>query len=179
MGLPRSTFYDAPSAAVDDAEIVGRMRAICGEFETYGYRRVGAALRQQGVVVNSKKVRRLMREHDLQPRRRRRFIATTDSANNLPVFPNLARGKVPDGPNELWSADITYVAVASGFVYVALACGRSASSARRWVVRDGLDKCVITFLTSINQPKISASMLLLAPLLVLSVPRSVCHTPHA
>ena len=32
MGLPRSTFYDAPSAAVDDAEIVGRMRAICGEF---------------------------------------------------------------------------------------------------------------------------------------------------
>ena len=44
MGLPRSTFYDAPSAAVDDAEIVGRMRAICGEFETYGYRRVGAAL---------------------------------------------------------------------------------------------------------------------------------------
>ena len=120
MGLPRSTFYDAPSAAVDDAEIVGRMPAICGEFETYGYRRVGAALRQHGVVVNSKKVRRLMREHDLQPRRRRRFIATTDSAHNLPVFPNLARGMVPDGPNELWSGDITYVAVASGFVYVAL-----------------------------------------------------------
>ena len=80
MALPRSTFYDAPSLAVDDAEIVSRMRAICDEFETYGYRRVGAALRQQGVVVNAKKVRRLMREHDLQPRRRRRFVATTDSA---------------------------------------------------------------------------------------------------
>ena len=114
MRLPRSTFYDAPSLAVDDAEIVGRMQAICDEFETYGYRRVGAALRQQGVVVNAKKVRRLMREHDLQPRRRRRFVATTDSAHDLPVFPNLAPEVVPDGPNQLWAGDITYVAVAAG-----------------------------------------------------------------
>ena len=43
------------------------MFAICDEFEFYGYRRVGAALRQQGIVVNHKKIRRLMREHDLQP----------------------------------------------------------------------------------------------------------------
>jgi HTH-like domain len=40
------------------------MRAICDEFEAYGYRRVGAALRHQGVVVNGKKIRRLMRAHD-------------------------------------------------------------------------------------------------------------------
>lgn len=64
MGLSRSTYYDAPSVNVGDAEIVARMREICDEFETYGYRRVGAALRQQGIVVNGKKVRRLMREHD-------------------------------------------------------------------------------------------------------------------
>ncbi len=121
MGLPRSTCYDAPSVAVDDPEIVSRMQAICDEFETYGYRRVGAALRQEGLVVNSKKVRRLMRDHDLQPRRRRRFVATTDSGHDLPVFANLARDTVPDGPNEIWNGDITYVAVASaGFVYVAL-----------------------------------------------------------
>ena len=45
MGLPRSTFYDAPSVAVDDSEIVRRMRAIGDEFETYGYRRtLGAVL---------------------------------------------------------------------------------------------------------------------------------------
>lgn len=61
-----------------------------------------------------------MREHDLQPRRRKRFVTTTDSAHNLPVFPNLARGLVPDGPNQVWNGDITYVAVASGFVYVVL-----------------------------------------------------------
>ena len=119
MGLPRSTFYDAPSVAVDDSEVVRRMRTICDEFETYGYRRVGAALRQDGMVVNSKKVRRLMREHDLQPQPRRRFVATTDGNHELPVFPNLASNIVPDGPNQLWNGDITYVAVASRFVYVA------------------------------------------------------------
>ena len=49
-------------------ELVARIGAICDEFECYGYRRVGAALRQQGIVVNGKKLRRLMREHDLQRR---------------------------------------------------------------------------------------------------------------
>ena len=66
-----------------------------------------------------------MREHDLQPRRRRRFVATTDSAHDLPVFPNLAPEVVPDGPNQLWNGDITYVAVAAGFVYVALIIART------------------------------------------------------
>jgi putative transposase len=86
MGLPRSTFYDAPVAQIEDAAIVARMVGICDEFEAYGYRRVGAALRHQGVVVNGKKIRRLMRAHDLQPRRRRRFVATTDSDHNGPIF---------------------------------------------------------------------------------------------
>ena len=106
MGLPRSTFYDGPMAQVDDAEIVARMRAICDEFEAYGYRRVGAALRHQGVVVNGKKIRRLMRAHYLQPRRRRRFVATTDSDHDRPIFPDRAKGMVVDGPNQLWVADL-------------------------------------------------------------------------
>lgn len=57
-----------------------------------------AALRQRGIVVNHKKVRRLMREHNLQPRIRRRFIATTDTDHKLPIFPNLAKNMTPDGP---------------------------------------------------------------------------------
>jgi putative transposase len=119
MGLPRSTFYDAPVAQIEDAEIVARMVAIRDEFEAYGYRRVGAALRHQGVVVNGKKIRRLMRAHDLQPRRRRRFVATTDSDHNGPIFPDRAKGRVVDGPNQLWVADLTYIAIATGFVYLA------------------------------------------------------------
>jgi putative transposase len=77
MALPRSTYYDAPAEPIDDAEILRRVETICDEFEAYGYRRVGAELRHQGIVVNAKKIRRLMREHDLQPRRRRRYVATT------------------------------------------------------------------------------------------------------
>lgn len=44
MSLPRSNYYDAPCIPVDDTEVVARIRAICDEFESYGYRRVGAAL---------------------------------------------------------------------------------------------------------------------------------------
>ena len=119
MGLARSTFYDAPAAHLDDTEIVGRMQAICDEFEAYGYRRVGAELRHQGIIVNHKKIRRLMREHDLQPRCRRRYVATTDSDHDSPIFPDRARELIVDGPNQLWVADITYIAITAGFVYLA------------------------------------------------------------
>ncbi len=119
MGLPRSSLYDTPTARLGDTEIVVRIRTICDEFEAYGYRRVGAELRHQGVVVNDKKIRRLMREHDLQPKRRRRYVATTDSNHDSPIFPNLARDRVADGPNQLWVADLTYIAIVSGFVYLA------------------------------------------------------------
>lgn len=119
MRLSRSTFYDPPATPVDETELVARMRAICDEFEAYGYRRVGAALRHQGVVVNHKKIRRLMREHDLQPKRRRRYVATTNSGHDSPIFPDRARDMSLDGPNQLWVADITYIAIAAGFVYLA------------------------------------------------------------
>ena len=60
-----------------------------------------------------------MCEHDLQPKRRRRFVATTDSDHDKPIFPDLARDRIVDGPNQLWVADITYIAIATGFVYLA------------------------------------------------------------
>ena len=61
-----------------------------------------------------------MREHDLQPRTRRRHVATTDSDHDQPTFPNRTKGLAVDGPNQLWVADLTYVAIVAGFVYVAL-----------------------------------------------------------
>ena len=139
MSLPRSTYYDAPRIPADDTEIVSRIQALCDEFETYGYRRVGAALRHEGIVVNSKKVRRLMREHELQRRRRKRFVATTDSAHNLPVFPNLARGMALDGPNQLWVADLTYVAVVGRFVYVALVIDAWSRRIVGWAISRSID----------------------------------------
>ena len=60
-----------------------------------------------------------MREHTLNPKQHRRFIATTDSDHDYPIFPDLAKTMTPDGPNQLWVADITYVAITTGFVYLA------------------------------------------------------------
>jgi putative transposase len=120
MGLSRSTYYDKRSRPAGDAEIVTTMIAICDEFEAYGYRRVTAELRHRCMAVNSKKVRRLMREHGLQPKRRKRFVATTDSSHDGPIFPDLARHRILDGPNQVWVADITYIAIAAGFVYMAV-----------------------------------------------------------
>ncbi len=120
MGIARSTYYDRPEKATDDTALMEAIFAICDTFEFYGYRRVGAALRQQGIVANHKKIRRLMREHGLQPRVRRRFVATTDSNHDGLIFPDLARDVVPAGPNQLWVSDITYVALPTRFIYVAI-----------------------------------------------------------
>ena len=93
----------------------GDREDFCDEFECYGWRRVRSELRHGGMTVNDKKNRRLMREHDLQPRRRRRYVATTDGDHDQPIYPNRAKDLAIDGPNQLWVADITYVAIAAGF----------------------------------------------------------------
>jgi putative transposase len=120
MRLARSTFYDEPEVQrVDEARLVERMREVCAEWPAYGYRRVTAELQAEGHLVNHKKVMRLMKENDLTVRPRRRFVATTDSDHGGPIFPNLAENVVPTNRNQLWVADITYIAIATGFVYLA------------------------------------------------------------
>jgi putative transposase len=115
MGISRSTYYDAPVSALDDTAMVEAIAVICDDFEHYGWRRVQAGLRQQGQFVNHKKIKRLMREHDLQPRTRRRYVATTDSDHDHPIFPNLSKDMTVDGPNQLWVSDITYGAPRPGW----------------------------------------------------------------
>ena len=120
MGFARSTFYDAPEVQrIDENRLVERMREICAEWPAYGYRRVTAELHGEGRLVNHKKVLRLMKENGLTVRPRRRFIATTDSDHDGPIFPDLAEKIVPTSRNQLWVADITYIAIATGFVYLA------------------------------------------------------------
>jgi putative transposase len=86
----------------------------------YGYRRVTAKLRQQGVVVNHKRVLRLMRGDNLLAVRKRRYAFTTDSRHTYAVYPNLAGRLALSGINQLWVADITYVRLRETFVYLAM-----------------------------------------------------------
>lgn len=107
-GLPGwrdAPYYDKPAISIDDTALVETMAAISESFEAYGYRRMQAALRHRGLIVNHKKIRRLMREHGLQPGRRRRYIATTDGDHELPIFPIRGRA-LPAGPRRTWSRRI-------------------------------------------------------------------------
>ncbi len=87
----------------------------------YGYRRIAAQLRRDGLVANHKRVLRLMRRDNLLCLRKRPFVpVTTDSRHSWRVVPNLARGLVLTGLDQLWVADITYIRLAEEFAYLAV-----------------------------------------------------------
>ena len=124
MNLARSSFYYKSIARSSDrvaaaADLMGRIEAICLEFPGYGYRRVTHQLKHEGKLVNHKKVLRLMRESDLLCQVRRRWVKTTDSQHRFPRYPNLIKGMVIDRLNQVWVADITYIRIRTGFVYLA------------------------------------------------------------
>jgi transposase InsO family protein len=87
----------------------------------YGYRRIAAQLRREGFVANHKRVLRLMRQDNLLCLRKRPFVpVTTDSRHEWRIVPNLARGLVPTGLDQLWVADITYIRLLEEFAYLAV-----------------------------------------------------------
>lgn len=109
---------------IDDANaaLVAHIRAVFADSRgTYGSPRVTAALRQQGIVCNRKRVARLMRQQQLVAKHRRRRVQTTDSHHRFSVAPNrLQRDFSAQRPNEKWVADITYIDTAEGWLYLAL-----------------------------------------------------------
>lgn len=143
MDLPRSSFYTASTPAQEDP-VIGVIRSIAETCRNYGYRRVTAELRHRGFVVNSKKVRRIMRENDLNPKRKRRYVSTTDSDHDSPIYPNVARNLEVHGPNQLWVGDITYLAISTGFVYLAVVLDAWS----RKIIGYGLGRNIDTRLTS-------------------------------
>ena len=87
----------------------------------YGYRRIAIDLGRAGFAVNHKRVLRLMREDNLLCLRRRAFVpATTDSNHGWQVVPNLTRGIILTGLDQLWVADITYIRMQEEFSYLAI-----------------------------------------------------------
>jgi transposase InsO family protein len=75
----------------------------------------------RGVRVGKERVRKLMAQHGIRARHKRKYIATTNSNHNLPVAPNLLeRNFTASAPNQVWTSDITYLATAEGWVYPAV-----------------------------------------------------------
>jgi transposase InsO family protein len=107
--------------AVEEIAVRAAIQEIAIEHHRhYGYRRITAELRHRGLVVNRKRVLRMMQEDNLLAIRKRKFVSTTDSRHSLEVYVNLAGRMEVTGPNQLWVADLTYIRLQQEFVYLAV-----------------------------------------------------------
>jgi putative transposase len=106
----------------DEALLVHIRAAYAENRGAYGWPRIWQQLRAQGIRVGKQRVQRLMQEHGIQARGKRRFrVMTTDSRHDLPIAPNLLdRNFTVVTPNTAWSGDITYIATEEGWLYLAV-----------------------------------------------------------
>jgi putative transposase len=142
-GLSRASYYrrhEARAPRQADADLSDLIQQISLSHRFYGYRRITAQLRRSGVLVNAKRVQRLMREDNLLVQRRKPFAPpTSDSRHGFLIVPNLARGLVPSAPDQIWVADITYVRLREAFAYLAVILDAFSRLVVGWALEAHLD----------------------------------------
>ena len=159
MKLASSSYYYQPASDLQaqecsDAELRDYIERLQEEFPGYGYRRLGQQLRREGIVVNDKKIRRVQRKYQLFPIRWRSFkVATTDSNHNHKVYPNLLADKTLTGINQAWVADITYIRILKGFVFLAAILDRYSRKVISWAISKRIDAelCVAALRIALEQ----------------------------
>jgi transposase InsO family protein len=142
LGLTRATSYRLrmPTDPKErDADLRACIHQIALEMSCYGYRSIFAQLKRQGEKVGERRVRRLLREDNLLCLRKKRFVVTTDSDHDLPLYPNLAKDLVLLGTDQLWRADITYVRLCHEFVYLAAVLDAYSPRVIGWAIERYLD----------------------------------------
>ncbi len=113
-------FLTTPAAGDKDIDLRDAIQRIALEFPAYGRPRMTEELHRRGWQVGPNRVYRILREDNLLCLRRRKFVLTTNSNHDRPVYPNLASGMVLTDLDQLWVADITYIRLALEFVYLAV-----------------------------------------------------------
>ena len=104
---------------------------------TYGFRRIQKALKEEGIACNHKKVQRLMRKLQLVPKVRRKFKATTNSKHNYPIEPNqLKRAFCVSKPNVAWVGDISYISTDEGWLYLAVVIDLYSRKVKGWCMSE-------------------------------------------
>ena len=140
-GVSRAGFYrnwerkgpDQAAMALRDA-----IQRASLEHPRYGAAKVAEVLRRAGWVVSLTRVQRVRRQDNLLAVKRRKFVVTTDSDHDFLVYPNLAQHMVLTAVNQLWVADITYLRLASEFVYFAVVLDAFSRRALGWSVGPNL-----------------------------------------
>ena len=111
----------------------------------YGSPRMVRELRARGFPASKPRVERLMREHGIRARHKRRYKATTDSKHRLPVAPNLLdRNFAPQAPNQSWSADITYIWTDEGWLYLAVVLDLFNREVVGWSIKPRMMADIVT-----------------------------------
>jgi putative transposase len=136
---PRSNCYYQPVER-DEQTLQEAIEEIGLEYPTYGYRRVTAQLRRQNRLVNNKRVRRIMREMDLQVKSKRKKQHTTNSEHDFQRYANLVQDMAIVRPDQVWVADITYIRLWQEFVYLAVIMDVFTRSIRGWHLSRSLDQ---------------------------------------
>ena len=140
--ISRAGFYrhfDEHLPRQADTELRQQIQQICLDNRCYGSRRVMIELQDLGRRVNRKRVMRLMRADNLLCLRKRRFVCTTDSRHTYAVYPNLTRDWKPNGINQLWVSDITYIRLRESFLYLAVVLDAYSRRVIGWALGNTLE----------------------------------------
>ena len=141
MELPRSSYYYR-SQKVQEGQLEQDLAEVTGQYPTYGTRRVTHQLRRSPYHyrINRKCVQRIMRQrHWLRPVKRKGF-RTTNSEHPYPRYPNLVKQLEITRPEQVWVADITYIRLGQGFVFLAVVLDVFTRSVRGWNLSGSLDQ---------------------------------------
>ena len=134
-----------PTKWLSDGALLAKIREIHQETKAaYGSPRIFLELKARGIPVSKGRVERLMRENGLRARHKRRFKATTDSKHTLPVAPNLLdRNFETAHPDQVWTADITYIATGEGWLYLAIVLDLYTRQIVGWAMRERMSKDLV------------------------------------
>jgi transposase InsO family protein len=142
LDFPRSSYYYQPHPRDDETLKVALQRA-AEEWPTYGYRRLTVQVRRDDqIVVNGKRVRRLVKLMHLGRKRKRKTRRTTNSQHPFPRYPNLVQDLEIVRPDQVWVVDITYIHLKTEFVYLAVIMDVFTRSIRGWYLSRNLDQAL-------------------------------------
>lgn len=131
---------------LDDKRILVLIRDVFkSSRDTYGYRRILAALRDMNETCSKHKILRLMRENNIRPKTRRKFKVTTNSKHNKPIHANsLDRQFNPQSANQRWVADITYIPTSEGWLYLSIIMDLYSRKVIGWAMSDRMTDSIVT-----------------------------------